>query len=282
MTPISSPSTSALRAFAQDDSDFVLRLGAPRSLRMTPISCPSTSALRAFAQDDSDFVLRLRRSAPSLRMTAILSFDFGAPRSLRMTAISCPSTSALRAFAQDDTKICRITRDGCERNAARRIHALASSTDCAESPCCSCCGTTCGRSRGCRHGRRSRFIPATGFVGVTLFFFLSGFVISYPFVAAEVAGKAAAVVATFRVAPLHQDRALIRALDRRCVRDRLRATAAWLGAAARHRHAPALHSHLVPGDVRQHQRRALDARGRSRVLLPLSTNLVGLSARSPG
>ncbi len=34
------------------------------------------------------------------------------------------------------------------------------------------------------------FLPATGFVGVTLFFFLSGFVISYPFVAAEIAGKA--------------------------------------------------------------------------------------------
>jgi peptidoglycan/LPS O-acetylase OafA/YrhL len=33
------------------------------------------------------------------------------------------------------------------------------------------------------------FIPATGFVGVTLFFFLSGFVISYPFLVAEAAAK---------------------------------------------------------------------------------------------
>jgi peptidoglycan/LPS O-acetylase OafA/YrhL len=32
------------------------------------------------------------------------------------------------------------------------------------------------------------FLPATGFVGVTLFFFLSGFVISYPFVQAQAAG----------------------------------------------------------------------------------------------
>lgn len=32
------------------------------------------------------------------------------------------------------------------------------------------------------------FLPATGFSGVTLFFFLSGFVISYPFVRAQVAG----------------------------------------------------------------------------------------------
>jgi peptidoglycan/LPS O-acetylase OafA/YrhL len=35
-----------------------------------------------------------------------------------------------------------------------------------------------------------QFLPATGFVGVHLFFFLSGFVISYPFVRAAVAGKA--------------------------------------------------------------------------------------------
>jgi peptidoglycan/LPS O-acetylase OafA/YrhL len=33
------------------------------------------------------------------------------------------------------------------------------------------------------------FIPATGFVGVTLFFFLSGFVISYPFLVADAAAK---------------------------------------------------------------------------------------------
>lgn len=33
------------------------------------------------------------------------------------------------------------------------------------------------------------FIPATGFIGVHLFFFLSGFVISYPFVRAVVAGR---------------------------------------------------------------------------------------------
>jgi peptidoglycan/LPS O-acetylase OafA/YrhL len=35
-----------------------------------------------------------------------------------------------------------------------------------------------------------QFIPATGFVGVHLFFFLSGFVISYPFVRAVAAGSA--------------------------------------------------------------------------------------------
>lgn len=33
------------------------------------------------------------------------------------------------------------------------------------------------------------FIPETGFIGVTLFFFLSGFVISYPFIRADAAGK---------------------------------------------------------------------------------------------
>jgi peptidoglycan/LPS O-acetylase OafA/YrhL len=35
-----------------------------------------------------------------------------------------------------------------------------------------------------------QFLPATGFVGVHLFFFLSGFVISYPFVRALLAGRA--------------------------------------------------------------------------------------------
>ena len=34
------------------------------------------------------------------------------------------------------------------------------------------------------------FIPATGFIGVHLFFFLSGFVISYPFVRSALAGRA--------------------------------------------------------------------------------------------
>ncbi len=39
-------------------------------------------------------------------------------------------------------------------------------------------------------GPALEFIPATGFVGVHLFFFLSGFVISYPFVRSALAGRA--------------------------------------------------------------------------------------------
>lgn len=42
-----------------------------------------------------------------------------------------------------------------------------------------------------------QFVPETGFVGVHLFFFLSGFVISYPFVRAEAAGEAPPSWATF-------------------------------------------------------------------------------------
>lgn len=41
------------------------------------------------------------------------------------------------------------------------------------------------------------FIPATGYVGVHLFFYLSGFVIAYPFVVAAAAGRPAPSWATF-------------------------------------------------------------------------------------
>ena len=122
------------------------------------------------------------------------------------------------------------------------------------------------------------FLPATGFIGVTLFFFLSGFVISYPFFRADAARDAAAVVGPFRLAPLHQDRAVLRPLDRGRICAGLRATATQRRAPAGPCHPPALHSYVVSRPVRQHQRRAVDARRGGRVLLRLPVDLVGVSA----
>ena len=164
----------------------------------------------------------------------------------------------------------------------RGIHAWASSTGCAASPCCcvlwyhvwEISWLPPGRRAAVSAGDRLRRRPRSSF-------FSSGFVISYPFVAAEHRGKPQPSWATLRLAALHQDRSVVRALDRRCV-SRSGYAQRQPGSAP----LPDLVTHLLfihtwfPATYGSDQRRALDASGRSRVLLPLSADLVGLSARA--
>jgi uncharacterized protein YraI len=136
----SGPSTTALRAYAQDDKGGTLRLvnellrcaraveahavilsvanavsvveGARKELSLR--SGPSTTALRAYAQDDKGGTLRLvnelLRCARAVEAHAVIlsvanavSVVEGARRKLSLR--SGPSTTALRAYAQDDRAV---------------------------------------------------------------------------------------------------------------------------------------------------------------------------------
>lgn len=88
---------------------------------------------------------------------------------------------------------------------------------------------------------------------------------------------ASANLGALRVAAIRENRAVVFALDCTCVRDRIRGESidrgSGLEGAAR---ASLLRPHLVAANERRNQRRAVDARGRGRILLRLSGRLVVL------
>ena len=71
-----------------------------------------------------------------------------------------------------------------------------------------------------------QFVPETGFVGVHLFFLLERIRHRLSVRARRRDRPPATRLGALRVAPLHQDLSVVRALDRRRVRARLRADAA--------------------------------------------------------